>query len=135
MALALAYLDIDNFKQINDSFGHAVGDGVLAEVARRLAGAVRRTDTVARLAGDEFVIVLEQVGSPLECERIAAKLLEAIRPGFEVEGRKLQVTTSIGIAWCPRPEQAALMHAADDALYQSKRIGRDTATVRALRSC
>jgi diguanylate cyclase (GGDEF)-like protein len=96
---------------------------------------VRSTDTVARLAGDEFVIVLEQVGSPLECERIGAKLLEAIRPGIEVEGHTLQVTTSIGIAWCPRPEQAVLAHAADEALYQSKRAGRDTATVQALRSC
>jgi diguanylate cyclase (GGDEF)-like protein len=107
---------------------------VLTAVARRLSGAVRSTDTVARLAGDEFVIVLEQVGSPLECERIAAKLLEAIRPELEVEGRKLSVTTSIGIAWCPRPEQAALTHAADEALYQSKRAGRDTATVQAVRA-
>jgi diguanylate cyclase (GGDEF)-like protein/PAS domain S-box-containing protein len=134
-ALALAYLDVDHFKQINDTLGHAVGDGVLAAVARRLSGAVRSTDTVARLAGDEFVIVLEQVGSPLECERIGAKLLDAIRPELEVEGHKLSVTTSIGIAWCPRPEQAALTHAADEALYQSKRAGRDTASVQALRAC
>jgi diguanylate cyclase (GGDEF)-like protein/PAS domain S-box-containing protein len=134
MALALVYLDVDHFKQINDTLGHAVGDVVLTAVARRLSGAVRSTDTVARLAGDEFVIVLEQVGSPLECERIAAKLLEAIRPELEVEGRKLSVTTSIGIAWCPRPEQAALTHAADEALYQSKRAGRDTATVQAVRA-
>jgi diguanylate cyclase (GGDEF)-like protein/PAS domain S-box-containing protein len=135
MALALVYLDVDHFKQINDTLGHAVGDVVLTAVARRLSGAVRSTDTVARLAGDEFVIVLEQVGSPLECERIAAKLLDAIRPELEVEGRKLNVTTSIGIAWCPRPEQAALTHAADEALYQSKRAGRDMATVQAMRAC
>lgn len=135
MALALVYLDVDKFKQINDSLGHAVGDGVLSAVARRLAATVRSTDTVARLAGDEFVIVLEQVGSPLECERIAAKLLDAIRPEVEVGGHKLHVTTSIGVAWCARPEQAALAHAADDALYQSKRAGRDTATVLALGAC
>jgi diguanylate cyclase (GGDEF)-like protein/PAS domain S-box-containing protein len=135
MALALVYLDVDNFKQINDSLGHAVGDGVLRAVADRLTGAVRSTDTVARLAGDEFVIVLEHVGSPLECERIAAKLLEAVRPQIELAGRTLNVTTSIGVAWCPRAEQSALTHAADDALYQSKRAGRDTATVVALRPC
>lgn len=134
MALALAYLDVDHFKQINDSLGHAVGDGVLAEFARRLAGAVRSTDTVARLAGDEFVIVLEQVGSPLECERIGAKLLDAIRSTFEVQAHTLQVSTSIGIAWCARPEQSALTHAADDALYESKRAGRNTATVQVVRA-
>jgi diguanylate cyclase (GGDEF)-like protein/PAS domain S-box-containing protein len=133
MALALVYLDVDNFKQINDTLGHAVGDGVLSAVARRLTGAVRSTDTVARLAGDEFVIVLEQVGSPLECERIAAKLLDAIRPQLEVDGHALHVTTSIGVAWCPRPEQGALAHAADEALYASKRAGRNAATVQAVR--
>ncbi|WP_051971283.1 diguanylate cyclase domain-containing protein [Massilia sp. 9096] len=134
MALALVYLDVDNFKQINDSLGHAVGDVVLRMVAQRLTAAVRSTDTVARLAGDEFVIVLEHVGSPLECERIAAKLLDAVRPEMGVDGQTLKVTTSMGIAWCPRAEQASLTHAADDALYQSKRAGRDTATVVALRA-
>jgi diguanylate cyclase (GGDEF)-like protein/PAS domain S-box-containing protein len=127
--LALAYLDVDHFKQINDSLGHAVGDGVLREFGRRLVATVRSTDTVARLAGDEFVVVLEQVGSPLECERVAAKLLDAIRVPFVVEGHTLAVTSSIGIAWTARPDQAALAHAADDSLYRSKRAGRDTASV------
>jgi diguanylate cyclase (GGDEF)-like protein/PAS domain S-box-containing protein len=131
--MALAYIDVDNFKQINDARGHAVGDGVLRGLAQRLAGAVRITDTVARLAGDEFVIILEQVGSPLECERIAAKLLEAVRPALAVDGHTLDVTTSIGIAWSSRPEQGALTHSADDALYQSKRAGRDMSTVVSLR--
>jgi diguanylate cyclase (GGDEF)-like protein/PAS domain S-box-containing protein len=128
--LALAYLDVDHFKQINDGLGHAMGDTVLREFARRLGAAVRSSDTVARLAGDEFVVVLEQVGSPLECERVAAKLLDAIRPPFALDGRTLQVTTSIGIAWSPRPEQAALTHAADEAMYLSKHAGRNTASVR-----
>ena len=130
--LALAYLDIDHFKQINDSLGHAVGDAVLRVFARRLGATVRATDTVARLAGDEFVIVLEQVGSPLECERIAAKLLDAIRAPFLLDGHTLAVTSSIGIAWSARPEQVALAHAADDGLYRSKHAGRDTASVLAL---
>ena len=127
--LALAYLDVDHFKQINDSLGHAVGDAVLREFARRLGATVRATDTVARLAGDEFVVVLEQVGSPLECERIAAKLLDALRAPFEVDGRALSVTSSIGIAWSLRPEQGALAQAADGALYAAKDAGRDTAAV------
>ena len=127
--LALAYLDIDHFKQINDSLGHATGDAVLREFAQRLAATVRSTDTVARLAGDEFVIVLEQVGSPLECDRIAAKLHDAIRPPFELEGRTMRVTSSIGIAWSAHPDPSALAHVADEALYRSKHAGRDTATV------
>jgi diguanylate cyclase len=127
--LALAYLDVDHFKQINDGLGHATGDAVLRELARRLAASVRSTDTVARLAGDEFVVVLEQVGSPLECERIAAKLQDAIRPPFELDGRTVQVTSSIGIAWSAHPEQVALAHVADEALYRSKHAGRDTASV------
>ncbi|WP_296946855.1 diguanylate cyclase domain-containing protein [uncultured Massilia sp.] len=135
MALALAYLDVDNFKQINDSLGHAVGDAVLREFAKRLSATVRSTDTVARLAGDEFVVVLEQVGSPLECQRIADKLLDAIRMPFVIDGRTLEVTSSIGFAWCPRPELAALTHAADDALYQSKRAGRDQSSVVVLAGC
>jgi diguanylate cyclase (GGDEF)-like protein/PAS domain S-box-containing protein len=129
MAMALVYLDVDHFKQINDSLGHASGDAVLREFARRLSATVRTSDTVARLAGDEFVIVLEQVGSARECGRIADKLLEALRADFLVDGQPRRVTASIGIAWSAHPEQAALAHAADEALYQSKREGRDTATV------
>jgi diguanylate cyclase (GGDEF)-like protein len=90
---------------------------------------VRATDTVARLAGDEFVIVLEQVGSARECARIADKLLDALRADFLVDGQARQVTASIGIAWSAHPDQAALAQAADEALYESKRAGRNTATV------
>jgi diguanylate cyclase (GGDEF)-like protein/PAS domain S-box-containing protein len=129
MAMALVYLDVDNFKQINDSLGHASGDSVLREFAKRLSATVRTTDTVARLAGDEFVIVLEQVGSARECARIAEKLLEAVRADFLVDGQPREITASIGIAWSAHPDQAALTQAADEALYASKRAGRNTATV------
>ncbi len=129
MAMALVYLDVDHFKQINDSLGHAAGDTVLREFAKRLSSTVRATDTVARLAGDEFVIVLEQVGSARECARIADKLLDALRADFLVDGQPRQVTASIGIAWSAYPEQAALSHAADEALYEAKRAGRNTAAV------
>ncbi|MFC5549356.1 diguanylate cyclase domain-containing protein [Massilia aerilata] len=129
MAMALVYLDVDHFKQINDTLGHASGDAVLREFAKRLSSTVRATDTVARLAGDEFVIVLEQVGSARECGRIADKLLEAMRADFLVDGQPRQVSASIGIAWSAHPEHGALAHAADEALYQSKRAGRNTASV------
>jgi diguanylate cyclase (GGDEF)-like protein/PAS domain S-box-containing protein len=128
--LALAYLDVDHFKQINDSLGHAGGDAVLREFGRRLNATVRNTDTVARLAGDEFVIVLEQVGSPLECRRIGDKLLEAMQAPFEIDGKQVSVTASIGFAWSAHPEQATLTHGADAALYESKHAGRNTASVR-----
>ncbi len=129
MPLALAYLDVDHFKQINDRLGHAGGDAVLREFGRRLNAAVRVTDTVARLAGDEFVIVLEQVGSPLECRRIGDKLLEAMQAPFEIDGKQLPVTASIGFAWSAHPEQATLAQGADAALYASKHAGRNTASV------
>lgn len=129
MAMALVYLDVDHFKHINDSLGHASGDAVLREFARRLSSTVRATDTVARLAGDEFVVVLEQVGSVRECGLIADKLLDALRADFMVDGQPRSITASIGVAWSAHPDQAALTQTADDALYQSKRAGRDTATV------
>jgi diguanylate cyclase (GGDEF)-like protein/PAS domain S-box-containing protein len=129
MPMALAYLDVDHFKQVNDSLGHAGGDAVLREFGKRLSATVRSTDTVARLAGDEFVVVLEQVGSARECGRIADKLLEALRADFTIDGKAHQVKASIGIAWSAHPEQAALAHAAGEALCQSKRAGRDTASV------
>jgi diguanylate cyclase (GGDEF)-like protein/PAS domain S-box-containing protein len=129
MPMALAYLGVDHFKQVNDSLGHAGGDAVLREFAKRVSATVRSTDTVARLAGDEFAVVLEQVGSARECARIADKLLEALRADFTIDGKAHQVKASIGIAWSAHPEQAALAHAAGVALVQSKHAGRDTASV------
>jgi len=127
--MALAYLDLDHFKQVNDSLGHAGGDAVLREFGKRLSATVRSSDTVARLASDEFVVVLEQVGSARECARIADKLLEALRADFTIDGKAHQIKASIGIAWSAHPEQAALAHTAGEALVQSKRAGRDTASV------
>jgi diguanylate cyclase (GGDEF)-like protein/PAS domain S-box-containing protein len=129
MPMALAHLDVGHFKQVNDSLGHAGGDALLREFGKRLSATVRSTDTVARLAGDEFVIVLEQVGSARECGRIADKLLEALRADFTIGGKPQHVKASIGIAWSARPEQAALAHTAGEALCQSKRAGRGTASV------
>jgi diguanylate cyclase (GGDEF)-like protein len=125
--MALAYLDIDNFKTINDTLGHGAGDEVLKEFAARLVGNVRATDTVARLAGDEFVIIYEQVHNGDEALRLAANIVEAVRRDFCVAGAPMRITTSIGIALRDKDDEtpAALVARADAALYRAKRNGRD----------
>jgi diguanylate cyclase (GGDEF)-like protein/PAS domain S-box-containing protein len=126
-AMALAYLDIDHFKKINDTHGHAVGDEVLKEFARRLLANVRATDTVARLSGDEFVIILEDLNTEQEVLAVAAKVATAVRSPFEVGGVSLAVTTSVGIARFTGGGQnhEELLANADSALYGAKRNGRD----------
>ena len=126
-SLALMFLDVDHFKAINDSFGHAAGDEVLREVARRLKATVRITDTVARLGGDEFVILLEGVADVVELGRLGDKVVACIRSPFEVFGTVLELTTSVGVARCEDRSQAAseLLSRADGALYLAKKQGRD----------
>lgn len=129
--LALAYLDIDNFKHINDSLGHAAGDEVLKEFALRLGGNVRATDTVARLAGDEFVIIFENIRQAGEVQLLAEKVMSAVAPDFNVLGAPLRVTTSIGIALYAGGTETAgsLIGRADMALYDTKRRGRNGFTI------
>ena len=128
--IALMFLDIDHFKSINDTLGHAIGDGVLAEYARRLRASVRETDTVVRLAGDEFVIVLENVHSKDAVAGVAQKIVAHIAaPAFRVEGRRLDVTTSIGIVFLETVDASLgageLLARADTALYDAKSQGRN----------
>jgi diguanylate cyclase (GGDEF)-like protein/PAS domain S-box-containing protein len=126
--MALAYLDIDHFKKINDTHGHAVGDDVLKEFARRLLSNVRATDTVARLSGDEFVIIFENLKSDQYVLPVAAKIANAVRAPFNGgDGAPLAVTTSIGIALYSGEGQnhEELLANADSALYRAKRNGRD----------
>lgn len=125
--MALLYLDIDHFKGINDTLGHAAGDEVLRELAQRLRRAVRKGDLVCRLAGDEFTVVLEGLRGPGQCERVAGKILAAMAPAFIVGGEPLAVSVSIGVAWDPGAsvDAAALGYWADSALYQAKDGGRD----------
>jgi diguanylate cyclase (GGDEF)-like protein len=122
--LALLFLDIDRFKSINDTHGHGVGDTVLREFAILLRRTVRGSDHVARIAGDEFVAVLEGLNRPEEAEQVAAKIVEAVRAARPAD---VAITTSIGIASVadgevPPPDLIAL---ADRALYQAKHQGRD----------
>jgi diguanylate cyclase (GGDEF)-like protein/PAS domain S-box-containing protein len=126
-ALALMFLDIDHFKQINDLHGHAVGDLVLQEFAWRLRHSVRTTDMVARLAGDEFVVILEALHSNAEPQFIARKILAGINLPFAIGGRTLAVTTSVGIAFQNggQVSPADLLARADAALYQAKADGRN----------
>jgi len=126
--LALGFLDLDGFKQINDLHGHAVGDAVLKEFGRRLRAAVRQTDFVARLAGDEFTVLLEDVQQAHELEPLAQKILAAIREPFELAeaGLRLAVRCSLGLALAAPDDVAkALVERADAAMYEVKSRGRD----------
>jgi len=126
-ALMLLAFDLDRFKQINDSYGHAGGDAVLAEFARRLRECVYDVDLVARLGGDEFMVLVEYAPDTLAGERIARRILAAMRAPFIVDGGELSVSTSIGIGLLqPVTTASALMHQADRALYEAKSRGRNT---------
>jgi diguanylate cyclase (GGDEF)-like protein len=122
--LAVLFLDLDDFKTINDSLGHSVGDELLIAVAQRLRGCVRESDTAARISGDEFAILLEDVGDPAGAARSAERVLEALQPPFTLAGTEVFVRASIGIAVGPsgqRSEQAPdLLRNADLAMYMAK---------------
>jgi diguanylate cyclase (GGDEF)-like protein/PAS domain S-box-containing protein len=126
-AVALFFLDVDNFKGVNDTHGHAAGDAVLKAFAQRLRASVRETDTVARLAGDEFVVVLEGLHSASEPQIVARKILAAVSRPFEFDARALIVTTSIGIAYEAdgRVPAEDLLARADRALHEAKGAGRN----------
>ncbi|MDD2692110.1 MAG: EAL domain-containing protein [Simplicispira sp.] len=123
---ALLLLDLDDFKAINDGYGHAAGDQVLVEVARRLKNALRAGDTVGRLGGDEFTVLLPELNQVQEAMLVAAKLLQLLQEPFRVQGFELHCGASAGIAVFPQdaPDADTLMRYADMAMYCSKRRGR-----------
>ena len=125
--IALMFLDIDHFKQINDTLGHGAGDIVLQEFAARLKAQVRTTDAVARLAGDEFVILLEGIHDTGELEALCAKVVAAVQAPLLVADRRISITTSMGVATYDGDGQTPpeLLAAADRALYAAKRQGRN----------
>jgi len=127
-SIALLYLDLDHFKAVNDSLGHQRGDELLQEFARRLRASVREVDTVARLAGDEFVVLLEDLPAVDAAATVAAKILEAMRPAVQLEGCTLAASVTIGVAFRRQGEgdSALLLQRADRALYAAKEAGRGT---------
>jgi diguanylate cyclase (GGDEF)-like protein/PAS domain S-box-containing protein len=124
---ALLFLDIDHFKVVNDSLGHEAGDRLLVDFARALQARVRASDTVARLAGDEFTVILEGLRGRDDAEKIAQTLVDSVRRKLKAGGKRVAVTTSIGIAILAPNESdpAAVLRRADAALYEAKRCGRD----------
>jgi diguanylate cyclase (GGDEF)-like protein len=126
---ALLYIDLDHFKRVNDSLGHEAGDRLLAVVAQRLRGAVRGSDTVARLAGDEFTVILREIGQLADVVAVADNIVGAMRTPVRLGGRDHYVHASIGIARFPADGVAPdeLLHRADLAMYRAKDVGRGAA--------
>lgn len=129
--LAVLFLDLDEFKHINDSLGHAAGDLLLKALSERFISVIRQTDTIARLGGDEFMMILENITQDSDAERIAKKCREVCFQPFTIESQELLVSTSIGIAIYPDHGKDAktLMRNADTAMYQSKIQGKNNWTV------
>jgi diguanylate cyclase (GGDEF)-like protein/PAS domain S-box-containing protein len=125
--IALLFLDCDQFKAINDTWGHDVGDQFLQVLAKRLKACVRDMDTVARIGGDEFVLMLTSIELPEDAAKVAQRVLEALQQPWQLRQQRFSITSSIGISLYPRdgedPEQ--LLHHADRALYQAKTAGRN----------
>ena len=127
-AMAVVYLDLDGFKQVNDTLGHGAGDALLKMVAGRLLATVREEDTVARLGGDEFMIALWDVRGAERAVTVALKVIEAVSQPYGIEGQTVGMTTSAGIAFYPDHGEDAdtLMKSADLALYEAKRAGKNS---------
>ncbi len=128
--VAVAYLDLDDFKTVNDTHGHAAGDRLLREISERLTGGLRESDTVARLGGDEFVVLLEDLDGPAAAGEAGDRILGLLEPPFRVEGRELRVSASVGVACAAvdadadLPDPEGLVARADRAMYRAKEGGK-----------
>ncbi len=131
--LSLLYLDLDKFKQVNDSFGHTAGDRLLQEVAERVKQCVREADTVARIGGDEFVVLLESIQLPEHAAIVAEKIRSALNQPLVLEGHSLRMLPSIGIALYPEhgDDEKQLLKHADEAMYFAKKNGGNRFQMRA----
>ena len=127
-SFALMFIDVDHFKQVNDEYGHDVGDDLLKWIADKLSAVVRNSDTLARQGGDEFVLLLSEISAPEDAALVARKVFRAIREEFDSDLLQLKVSLSVGIAiYDPGSPDTAedLLRKADTALYQVKRSGRN----------
>jgi diguanylate cyclase (GGDEF)-like protein len=126
-SMAVLFLDLDGFKQINDTLGHDVGDAVLQTVADRLVATVRQVDTVARFGGDEFIIGLWNLSRDQDLARLMSKLMQVVSQPCDVQGHSLSITASIGVALYPQhgEDGESLIKSADVALYEAKRLGKN----------
>lgn len=127
-SLAVMFLDLDDFKRVNDTLGHFAGDELLKEAGHRLVGCIRTGDTLSRQGGDEFVVVLAEIALPEDAERVAAKIVRTMAPPFHIAGDDLKITVSIGISVYPvngADDVQELMKKADIAMYAAKKAGRN----------
>ena len=125
--MAVIYLDLDGFKQINDTLGHDAGDAMLSLVAARLVAAVRQEDTVARLGGDEFVIALWELIHVDGLAKLVSKVIQAVSQPYVIDGHIVSMSTSVGVSIYPTHGEDAdtLMKGADLAMYEAKRTGKN----------
>ena len=130
-ALAVAYIDLDSFKAVNDAHGHAVGDQLLVQMAERLKGVLRGDDTLARLGGDEFVLLFSDLDSPDACHALARQALAAIATPVLVDGAEIHTTASLGLTLFPQDAADAdtLLRHADQAMYLAKEAGKNSHVV------
>lgn len=127
MHMALMFLDLDRFKPVNDNLGHDIGDALLKQVAQRLQAGVRASDTVARIGGDEFVVMLPSIEQEHDAAVVAEKILHTLNQPFNVAGHEISISGSIGIAVYPEhgKEEKLLLLNADIAMYHAKSDGRN----------
>jgi diguanylate cyclase (GGDEF)-like protein len=129
--LAVIFMDVDRFKEVNDTLGHHAGDELLVAFAQRLTGAVRPADVVGRFAGDEFLVLADEVGSRAGAGQLAARLIDHLRRPFGIAGKALSVTASLGVAFSADPADVPeeILRKADAALYLAKQRGRNRVEV------
>ena len=125
--MAVLFVDLDDFKWVNDEYGHAIGDQVLQELGTRLQNSLRESDTVARLGGDEFVIILENIHNKEDVSKIAGKLLKTISNSMHIDDTHIQITASIGINISEKRNLpfVDLLKSSDFAMYQVKDSGKN----------
>ena len=126
-SFAVLFIDLDDFKIVNDTLGHDAGDALLREAAKRITACVRKSDTVARMGGDEFTVIISNVRTPASVERVAKKIVANLASEFDLNGKICSVSASIGIALYPDNGETAaqLVKVADDAMYTAKYSGKN----------